>query len=212
GALYRSGISVKELARSKQIDMRNDFSCWLSKPIVGASGFHQILCIESGWNGTPPESTDNLFRALAPVCISTFPNGSVAMPIIGAGNQRWPTDRMLESILRAAASWLQRGLSIRVLKIVALSNNDADVAKRKFQELQGPALEGDLRRESPDDPDGTWSRRERENVGSLYDVFVSYSHEDAAAAKTVVDNIKRWSTWRNLDRVNIVSRRRQVGK
>jgi hypothetical protein len=122
GALDRIGVSVEQLSRSKQMDMREDFSCWLSKPIFGKSPFRQLLCIESGWRGTLPEIVDDLFRAVAPLFI-TFHGGSLAMPIIGAGDQGWPFEQMLGSLLRTAWSWLNRGLSISVMKIVVHPEN-----------------------------------------------------------------------------------------
>jgi hypothetical protein len=47
GALDRIGVSVAQLALDKAVDLRDDFSCWLSKEIdVPGIGFKRILCFE----------------------------------------------------------------------------------------------------------------------------------------------------------------------
>jgi hypothetical protein len=185
GSLYRKGISVEQLSLSKLLDMRQEFSCWLSRPLRETTSFRQLLCIESGWRGTPPEITDDLFRALAPLFVTTFPNGSLAMPIIGAGDQGWPANQMLESILWTALSWLKRGLSIGVIKIVVYSEIVAESAKQKFMEVQRAQAAID--------------QHERERVGqkveqlssNVYDVFVSYSHEDSDHAEAIVKLVQQ---------------------
>jgi len=165
GALYRNGISVHKLSFDKEKDMRQDFSCWLSRPL-GISSFKRILCVESGWRGTPPELADDLFRALAPVSVMQVATQSVAMPLIAAGDQGYDTAAMLESVLKAAVSWLRRGLPVEVLKIVAYSAEAAAEAKQRFIQLR--------------DADSAASPR-----GDQWDVFLSYAHKDSSVASHV---------------------------
>ena len=167
--------------------MRRDFSCWLSHPLVGSTAFRQVLCVESGWRGTPSEITDDVFRALAPLFVTTFPNGSVAMPLIGSGDQGWPPVQMLEAILSAAVSWLKRGLPITVLKIVVNSEEIAEIAKRKFVEMRAQATPAPLEAQRP-----APAREQTEPSDiSTYDVFISYCHQDSEAAQTIVESVQK---------------------
>ena len=165
GALKRNGISVYALSFAKSYDMREEFGCWLSQP-VGVSSFKRILCVESGWRGSPPEQADDLFRALAPATLMNVPAKHVAMPLIGAGDQGHGAGEMLEAVLRAAIGWLRRGLPIEVLKIVAYSMEAAAQAKERFLEIK----EADAAKEQED---------------SDWDVFLSYSSSDAPAANQI---------------------------
>ncbi len=80
----------------------------------------------------------------------------------------------MRSILRAAASWIQRGLPLRLLKIVAHSKTDSEVAYRQFVDIReddefasggGPGCCGAV-----------------PEYQSSYDVFLSYCHEDGETA------------------------------
>ena len=190
GALARKGIFVSRLATSKQVDMRQEFSCWISNPILGNANFNRILCIESGWRGQPPEVTDDIFRALAPSSLTEFPEGSIAMPLIGCGDQGYPADEVMRAILRSTIFWLRHGLSLRIIKIVVRSENTAILARKAFLETKqadGIVLENQKPEsieklvQAPTDP-----------IES-YDVFLSYSHLDSVAAQSIVDYVTRRS-------------------
>ena len=172
--------------------MREEFSCWLSEPLIGVRSFRRILCIESGWRGTPPEIADDLFRAIAPCSISLFPNRSIAMPLIGAGDQGYPAEQILESVLHAAASWFRRGLPINVLKIVAYSGEIAALAKKRFLEFKrADTSEGNREAQSPGSDRGEPATGEPAPSGC--DIFVSYAHEDSGAAQCVHESLQHFS-------------------
>ena len=181
GALGRSGLSVAHLAAHKQIDMREQFSCWLSRPVGRRFNFRRLLCIESGWRGDPPENTDDLFRALAPFLLTGFRECSVAMPLIGAGDQGWPAMDMLEAILRASIRWIERGLKLRLLKIVVLGKDTARDAVKVFASLK----------QQYQAPPGAASTAYSSAVGSMqHDIFVSYNRAQASMAKFLVSALK----------------------
>jgi hypothetical protein len=181
GALARNGVSVRDLASQKQVDMRRQFSCWLSRPIAARFNFRYLLCIESGWRGSPPEITDDLFAALAPFLLTDFRDSSVAMPLIGAGDQGCPTSQMLEAILRAAVAWIERGLKLRLLKIVVRDDGVARDAASIFDSLT-------QQYKSP--PNMTLKAQAKRDVSNQYDVFVSYSHTQALMAEFLVSALE----------------------
>lgn len=182
GSLDRAGLSVAALATSKAVDLREQFSCWLSQPVIGHFAFNRVLCIESGWRGTPPEITDDLFRALAPHLLTDLPNATVAMPLIGAGDQEWPPGQMTELILRAAVSWIHRGLPLKLLKIVVHSEAVATLAHEKFVELRRVHDEEALKKDKELTPGASEMRK---GTRPSYDVFLSYCHDDLETAGAV---------------------------
>ena len=187
GALDRVGLSVAALATCKAVDLREQFSCWLSRPVIGQFAFTRVLCIESGWRGSPPEITDDLFRALAPLLLTDCPNASVAMPLIGAGDQGWPPEQIIGSVLSAAVSWIHRGLPLNLLKIVVHSQAVASLALEKFVELRRGYEEEELKN-GKELKSGVSERRA--GTEPSYDVFLSYCHEDCEAARAVKQGLE----------------------
>lgn len=179
GALDRVGLSVAALSKQKAVDLREQFSCWLSQPVASQFSFRRVLCLESGWRGNPPEITDDLFRALAPYLLTDCPDASVAMPLIGSGDQGWPPEQMIESILRTALAWIHRGLPLRLLKIVVYSEADSGRAHQRFTKIHHE-YETEQRGKAVA-PTEIGSRRSR----GAYDVFLSYCHQDGDTAAIV---------------------------
>jgi hypothetical protein len=77
----------------------------------------QVACFETRELGAPPAVVGDLFRGLFPF-LDDRKSQTVAMPVLATGNQGWPADVMMRSILDAASNWLARGLAISELKIV----------------------------------------------------------------------------------------------
>jgi len=166
GALSRRGLSVESLATAKDLDLRRDFSCWLSgqftPPDPGIS-FRRILCFEPLVRGEPPEVVGDIFRALAPILGDKPEINTVAMPIVAAGDQGYSVAEMLRPLLDAAVQWLERGLPITRLKIVAHSDSAASEARDVFRTARGK-----YGRSSPTATRGVLE----------YDIFVSYAREN----------------------------------
>lgn len=165
GALYRKGLSVAELAQSKEKDLRHDFSCWLSheisQPNLGLR-FKRILCFEPLSRGEPPELVGDIFRALTPILGEKTDISSIAMPIVAAGNQGYPVSTMLVPLLEAAIQWMETGLPLNCIKIVAYSEENGREAAKVFSQRKTLYQQSE-----------PLSQNEIE-----YDVFISYAREN----------------------------------
>ena len=166
GALYRKGLSVAELAQSKEMDLRRDFSCWLSHEISPTSPelrFKQILCFEPLIRGEPPELVGDIFRALFPILGEKPDISSIAIPIVAAGDQGYTIGTMLLPLLQAAIHWMEKDLPLDCIKIVAYSDKHGRDAVEVFTQqktlyqLMKPLSQAQIE----------------------YDVFISYARENS---------------------------------
>jgi len=86
------------------------------------------------------------------------------MPIVAAGDQGWPVKDILEPLLDAALHWMEQGLPLDLLKIVAYSDAESAEAEalfsawaRKYESMPTSPPEGQVD----------------------FDVFISYAHENS---------------------------------
>jgi hypothetical protein len=163
GALERKGLSTKTLSLDKDVDLREAYSCWLSKEFTPADPglrFKRLMCFEPLARGNPPEVIGDIFRALIPVIAAHPEIKSMALPLVATGDQRHHITSILPPLLESAIHWFRNGLSLDCLKIVIHKERQLADARHLFQRFKDS-----LRREepapTPANPD--------------FDVFISYS-------------------------------------
>ncbi|HSO87700.1 MAG TPA: toll/interleukin-1 receptor domain-containing protein [Draconibacterium sp.] len=154
-ALYHKGVLVGEMAKDKEIDLRSQLGCWLSKPLSEEQQkqfhFKQILCFEPG-NEVHEDKTvvGNIFR-----CINAFAfekqNNIIAMPVVASGNQKVSFDKMLPAIVEAAIFWLENGLPLQSLKLVLYSDEQVAEGFALFEKIKQDYEFSVRVKEKPDD-------------------------------------------------------------
>ena len=199
GALERKGLSVEALSALKEEDLRDSFACWLSEefdaPHTGLR-FRRILCFEPlGKGGKPPELVGDIYRALVPILGLDESIRSIAMPILATGNQYWPVEEILPPLLDATIHWLESGLPLDVVRIVAYSEADAVAAKSYFEtaEQARQLLSEDIDNlitpeEETAGGEEYWEQVDDDN---LYDVFISFAHEDKAEMQALEAELRK---------------------
>lgn len=173
GSLYKKGISLADLAKDKEVDLRQNYSCWLSKEIRrDAPGiqFNRILCFEPATRGTPPEVVTDIFQSLMCFLDTDIPISKVAMPLIASGDQNVPLVDMLDPLFDAAVHWMELGLPIQCLKIVQHSELKAAEMKGVFSILK--------------------KKHQMNGKGKRYDVFISYCHVNKEAADFLAKELR----------------------
>ncbi len=189
GALHSRGINVENLAADKEIDLRNNFSCWLSKEIIteiqGLS-FKRILCFEPTTRDKAPDLVRGIFQALAPFTFSDPHVRSIALPVVAAGDQGHSISTMLPPLVDAAVHWLHTGYPLDTIKLVVRSEQSLGEALPLFRAgasiLNSLTLSGRAGAAPTGNP---LIQIEGEIKAANFDVFISYSRQDELAAKAL---------------------------
>jgi len=185
GALGQRGISVRQLADDKAIDMREFASCWLSRPIENPEHagiqFKHLLCFEPKERGKATEVVGDIFRALLPFAFGPPNIRSVAMPLVASGRQGTPAADMLDAVIDNAVNWLSRGTPIDVIKVVEFDPFKAGEMKGAFGFLKKRYRKA---ASTPATLDGGAD-------GFDYDVFISYSRKNQVEADWLYEELKR---------------------
>jgi hypothetical protein len=180
-ALDKKDISMRELSQRKAFDLRENFSCWMSEEIQSDDPgiqFKRILCFEPRVRGNPAQVVGDIFQSLMPFVTGDLHITSVAMPLVTTGSQRSAMLDVLEPLLEAAVHWMQIGLPLKTLKIVQYSELKAAEMKGMFA-----VLKRRYENAAPVEPTPVQQFK--------YDLFISYSHTNAAEALFLADELRK---------------------
>lgn len=173
GALARVGVSVADLARDKEVDLRQFSSCWLSRPINRPGvHFQRLLCFEPQYRGRAPEVVGDIFRSIVPFTTGNPPISQIAMPLVASGDQGVSAEVMLDAVTDASVHWLSIGLPLSRIKIVIRESADSPALRETFASVKQRHAEG---------------VSASQGLSFHFDVFVSYCHKD----KDVIDELVR---------------------
>ena len=177
GALHRAGLSVEDLAKSKEHDLRDNCGFWMSAPLTDAPlhNISRLVVFEPEVLGPPPEVVGDLFRGLFPF-LDDAHNSTIAMPLISTGDAHWPPEAIVQPLLNAAVHWLARGLPVRELKIVTKPGPDLEAATKLFGSFKAHhQVSADHAPTNGDD--------------QSFDVFMSYSSRDGQSAASSIREV-----------------------
>lgn len=205
-SLNEVGISVEKLAREPAFDLRESCSVWLSKPLNQRSNaIGRIGCVEmtygmmsSGGSLHYQMDESELLRSLkAYFQMLDIAAGygvamdTIAMPLLGAGNQHISADLTLIPIINACVDFLKRNAAVKQIYFIERSQSKA------FRMAQALLNSYSLRQQQSA-PAVQTSRPVSQNL-----VFISYASPDRnvadnLCAKLETRGIRVWYAPRNV--------------
>lgn len=138
GALKRDhGLSLREEARRPAIDLRRQFGVWVTQPLRGLP-FARVICVEIvGAVQDPGEAIQNLFVGLAVLEAMGIEVRSLAMPVLGTGDQGIDPDKIVPPLLAKATEALRRSLSLERIQVAAFKQADAEALSAEIDKQFG---------------------------------------------------------------------------
>lgn len=179
GALsHHKNVSVGNLAKDKEADLRDSFSCWLSKEVTSQANFRRILCFEPlRRDKNVPEVVGDIFQSLIAFLSNSESLQDIAMPLVATGSQMASKQEILSAIVEAAVNWLGLGLPVKHIKIAIYNQSGLEEIMQIF-----PQLKEKYNQNAP--------KVDKEVDDYQYDIFVSYSHQNTAEANYLVSLLK----------------------
>lgn len=173
--LDQVGISVEALAMDKEVDLRQAFSCWLSREIKNPNiSFKRILCYEPEESAKAAELVGDIFRSIAPFIGGSHPIRTVSTPLLASGQLMKNKRVMLQQLVEAAVHWMSSGFPLDCFNIVSLPDKRLNELVQLFSELKTRY---------------TYKTPQKQDQFS-YDFFISYSHQDAREVNTFMDILR----------------------
>lgn len=133
------GIDVVELRRSSPLDLTDAFGFWLS-PDLEPGPARRLLCLQLQGAYTDTEAAaENLFVALSILEAKETSIERVALPLLGAGNQRIDAGAIMTSLLARFQPFLIRSEAVRHIQLVERDQERAQLLAEGMDEvLQRP--------------------------------------------------------------------------
>lgn len=180
GALDRAGLSIEDLAANKEVDLRMQFHCWLSKE-VNFNNIKRILCFEPTERKNPYSVIAGIFQSLMSLTI-THQIETVAMPLVLTGNQGYDSEMVTEELIHTSLFWLNNESPLKTIKIVVKDRS-------KLNRLR--IVTGEKKSRSVTTKGIAPPVKNIIDVPDKFDFFISYSRKDSELVNIIQSNLSK---------------------
>jgi hypothetical protein len=127
GALWENcGVDVRRLAENCLFDFRESLGCWVAKIDCESSPADRLLCVDMlGSSLDVVELIQNLFVVLSVLEMKGSTVRTLAIPVLGAGNQGLDPAFVIEEMLKASLRYLEQSIYLEKIQFVELNNERA---------------------------------------------------------------------------------------
>lgn len=181
GVMYNVGIDISALAENPYIDLRDRCDVWLSAKIDTECGIGRIGCvelrpfIEKNALQNPLDAIRAYFSMLDVAAISGASMKTLAMPLLGAGDQGVSSSLTLIPIVNECLSFLKRNNACEKIIFFDIREERAAEFATALSELYSLT----------DAPDGVEAKK-----APL--AFISYSSKDKNVADNLCNKLEGW--------------------
>ena len=117
--LSNCGIDLKALSSRREFDLVDSFGCWIAQ-VTPNSIFKRIICIEMvGGNFELGDVIENLFAVLTMLEMKGVKPKTLALPVLGAGQQRQDPTIVIKELLACSLRYMHHSASIKRIIFVA---------------------------------------------------------------------------------------------
>ena len=137
GQLYKKGINVNKLSERPSLDFRESLGIWVSEQLQNKT-YKRIICVEiTGSNNSFIVSVRNLFAVISALEIQGQENVSIALPMIGAGDQSINSDLVISSLLDVSLDFLRYSRFLNKIYFVVYNNEKAIAFNKQMNDSLG---------------------------------------------------------------------------
>jgi hypothetical protein len=138
GALWQScQINVKALSEQREFDLVDAFGCWVAQAAPNTK-FERLLCAELvGGKFQINEVIENLFVVLSILEMKGIKAHTLALPVLGAGNQRQDPSVVIKELLDGSLRYMNHSPKMRRILFVEYEGERARQLDRAMNEVLG---------------------------------------------------------------------------
>jgi hypothetical protein len=107
GQFFNKGINIEKLSKKPFLDFRENLGIWVTDKTKDEN-YNYIICVEiTGNNNSFEKSIRNLFSVISTLEIQGIQNKTIALPLLGSGDQAFDLNHVIPTIINISLDFLR---------------------------------------------------------------------------------------------------------
>ena len=137
GQLHKKGVNIEQLSKNPTMDFRESLGIWVSEEMEDKF-FKKIICVEIiGSNNSFIDAVKNLFAVISTLEIQGQKNASIALPMLGAGDQSINDEVVISSLLEVSLEFLKYSRFLNKIYFVVYSDAKSIAFNKQMNDTLG---------------------------------------------------------------------------